>query len=132
MNFIKENALGLGLIALAVGATAVAAILAVKATVKEDGQAVAEQIESSISDILIDKISTYRNSEQHRKLVNHLRRDHELDVAEFISRTQLDIALNILPEVEVLLESHRDQVTEEEFERLVANLQHFVQRIIAK
>lgn len=132
MNFIKENALGLGLIALAVGATAVAAILAVKATVKEDGQAVAEQIESSISDILIDKISTYRNSEQHRKLVNHLRRDHELDVAEFISRTQLDIALNILPEVEVLLESHRDQLTEEEFDRLVANLQHFVQRIIAK
>ncbi|AAL82913.1 hypothetical protein FOPPYZMZ_CDS0034 [Pseudomonas phage 9Ps-7B] len=132
MNFIKENALGLGLIALAVGATAVAAILAVKATVKEDGQAVAEQIESSISDILIDKISTYRNSEQHRKLVNHLRRDHELDVAEFISRTQLDIALNILPEVEVLLESHRDQLTVEEFDRLVANLQHFVQRIITK
>ncbi len=132
MNFIKENALGLGLIALAVGATAVAAILAVKATVKEDGQTVAEQIESSISDILIDKISTYRNSEQHRKLINHLRRDHELDVAEFISRTQLDIALNILPEVEVLLESHRDQLTVEEFDRLVANLQHFVQRIITK
>ncbi|MFO5836805.1 hypothetical protein ACLBSM_32455, partial [Klebsiella pneumoniae] len=72
------------------------------------------------------------NSEQHRKLVNHLRRDHELDVAEFISRTQLDIALNILPEVEVLLESHRDQLTVEEFDRLVANLQHFVQPIITK
>ncbi|MBG7006522.1 hypothetical protein [Pseudomonas phage PhiPizzaParty] len=130
MNFIKENALGL--IALAVGATAVAAILAVKATVKEDGQAVAEQIESSISDILIDKISTYRNSEQHRKLVSRIRRDRNITTEEFISRIQLDIAMNVLPEVEVLLESHRDQVTEEEFERLVANLQHFVQRIIAK
>ncbi|BEG72758.1 hypothetical protein RVBP21_3860 [Pseudomonas phage BRkr] len=121
-----------GLIALAVSATAVAAILAVKATTKEEGRTVAEQIESSISDILIDKISAYRNSDQHRKLVNRLRRDRELDVAEFISRIQLDIALNVLPEVEVLLESHRDQLTEEEFGRLVANLQHFVQRIIAK
>ncbi|QBX32278.1 hypothetical protein [Pseudomonas phage PA1C] len=117
---------------MAVSATAVAAILAVKATTKEEGRTVAEQIESSISDILIDKISAYRNSDQHRKLVNRLRRDRELDVAEFISRIQLDIALNVLPEVEVLLESHRDQLTEEEFDRLVANLQHFVQRIIAK
>ncbi|MCT4994226.1 hypothetical protein LZK84_16425 [Pseudomonas aeruginosa] len=132
MNLIKENALGLGLIVVAVASTAVAAILAVRATHKEEGPTEVQQIESSISDILIDKISAYRNSEQHRELVNRLRRDIGLDVAEFISQIQLDITLNVLPEVEVLLESHRDQVTEEEFERLVANLQHFVQRIIAK
>ncbi|UNI71862.1 hypothetical protein Churi_gp338 [Pseudomonas phage Churi] len=132
MNFIKENALGLGLIVVAVTSTAVAAILAVKATYKEEGPTEVQQIENSISDILIDKISTYRNSEQHRKLVSRIRRDRNITTEEFISRIQLDIAMNVLPEVEVLLESHRDQVTEEEFERLVANLQHFVQRIIAK
>lgn len=127
-----DNYIKYGLIALAVGATAVAAIMAVKATYKEEGRTEAEQIESSISDILIDKINVYRNSDAHRKLVSRLRRDRNLNTEEFISRIQIDIALNVLPEVEVLLESHRDRLTEEEFDRLVANLQHFVQRIIAK